>query len=53
MMFSLNCVLGSVSVSGNGACVRPWCVESHFLMPLVVSHFLMPLSNIVGTFSNA
>jgi hypothetical protein len=53
MMFSLNCVLGSMSVNGNGACVGQWCIKSHFLMPLVKSQFLMPLSKIVGIFSNA
>ncbi len=52
-MFSYCCVLGNVSVSGNGACVGRWCVESHFLMPLVESQFLMPLSKIAGTFSDA
>ncbi len=38
-MFSLNCVSGSVGVSGNGVCIRRWCVESQFLMPLMESDF--------------
>jgi hypothetical protein len=32
-MFSLNCVLGSLSVSGNGACVRCLCIVSNFDPP--------------------
>ncbi len=52
MLFSLNFVLGSVSVSGDGACIGCWCVESHFLMPLMESQFLMPLKK-AGAFSNS
>jgi hypothetical protein len=54
-MFSLNCVyqLDSVSVSGDGACIRRSCVESQILMPLMESRFLMPLTKIAGTYSDA
>jgi hypothetical protein len=54
-MFSLNCVywVYSMSVSGNGAYVRRWCIESQMLIPLVASQFLMPLTKIVGPFSDA
>ncbi len=51
----IECVywVDNVSVSGNGACVRRWCIESQILMPLMDSQFLMPQTKIVGMFSNA
>jgi hypothetical protein len=52
-MFLLNCVMGSMSVSDDGACVRRWCIESQIFMPLVESQFLIPLSKIAGMFSDA
>ncbi len=40
-MFSLNYVywVDSMSVSGDGVCVRRLCVESQILIPLVESRF--------------